>query len=123
VDASGTGAKDLLPWRAFLALSFEDYCKLETRTTCELNLDWHLGARAPRSPMQLFYAQGAVLAHYLHEVDGGARRKLLLQAVEGYYRGTALDIPARLGVSPEELGLRVNAWVRAVWSADAAGTR
>lgn len=117
------GAKDLLPWRDFLALSFEGYCKLETRPTCELDLDWHLGARAPRGPMQLFYAQGAALAHYLYEVEGGARRRLLLQAVEGYYRGTPLDVAARLGVSPEELGQRVNAWARAVWGADLARLR
>ena len=111
-------AKDLLPWRTFLALSFDDYKKLETRPTCELSLDWHLGSRAPRGPMQLFYAQGAALAHYLYEVEDGARRKLLLQAVESYYRGTHLDVAARLGVSPEELGQRVSAWVRSVWGAD-----
>jgi len=116
-------AKDLLPWRTFLALSFDEYKKLETRPTCELDLDWHLGTRAPRSPMQLFYSQGAALAHYLYEVEGGARRKLLLQAVESYYRGTPLDVAARLGVTPEELGQRVSAWARSVWGADAERLR
>ncbi len=112
------GAKDLLPWRTFLALSFEDYCKLETRPTCTLSLDWQLGMQAPRSPMQLFYAQGAALAHYLYEVEGAARRKLLLRAVEAYYRGTPLDVAAALGVTPEELGRQVNGWARSVWNRD-----
>jgi hypothetical protein len=115
--------KDLLPWRALLALSFDDYRKLETRPTCELSLDWHLGSRAPRGPMQLFYAQGAALAHFLYEADGGARRKLFLQAVESYYRGTTLDVAARLGISPEELGQRVVAWVRGLWGSDLARMR
>ena len=108
-------AKDFLPWRTFLALSFDEYKKLETRPTCELDLDWHLGTRAPRSPMQLFYSQGAALAHYLYEAEDGARRKLFLQAVESYYHGTPFDLPVRMGVTPDELGQRVNAWVRSVW--------
>jgi hypothetical protein len=116
-------ARDLLPWRTFLALSFDDYKKLETRPTCELELDWHLGTRAPRSPMQLFYAQGAALAHYLYEAEDGARRKLLLQAVEAYYRGTQLDVAVRMGVTPDELGQRVTAWVRSVWGAGAERVR
>jgi hypothetical protein len=112
---ANAGAKDLFPWRAFLALSFEDYCKHETRPTCTLNLDWQLGMQAPRSPMQLFYAQGAALAHYLYEVEGGARRKLLLRAVEAYYRGAPLDVAAELRTTPEELGRRVTEWVRTVF--------
>jgi hypothetical protein len=111
-------AADLLPWRSFLALSFDAYCKLETRTTCELVLDWRLGSRAPRSPMQLFYVQGAALAHYLYEQGGGAHRELLLRAVESYHRGEELDVAAELRVTPEELGERVGAWARAVWSSD-----
>lgn len=117
------GPKDLFPWRTFLALSFDDYCKLETRPTCTLNLDWQLGMQAPRSPMQLFYAQGAALAHYLYDSDGGKRRTLLLRAVESYYRGAPLDVAAELRVTPEELGQRVSAWARKVCRPDIAGLR
>lgn len=109
---ANAGARDLVPWTTLLAGSFDDYCKLETRTTCTLSLDWQLGAQAPRSPLQLFYAQGGALAHYLYEADGGANRALLLQAVEAYYGGTPLDVAARLGVSPEELGARACTWAR-----------
>ncbi len=109
---ANAGARDLLPWTTVLAASFDEYCKLETRTTCSLSLDWQLGAHAPRSPMQLFYAQGGALAHWLYESDDGARRALFLQAVEGYYRGTPLDLAAALGTAPEELGARVVAWAR-----------
>lgn len=106
------GAKDLLPWRVLLSASYDDYTRLETRTTCTLALDWQLGAQAPRSPMQLFYAQGGALAHFLYEADGGARRALLLRAVEAYYRGQPLDVAAELGLTPEDLGERVVAWAR-----------
>ena len=108
------GPRDLIPWRTLLACSFDDYCKLETRTTCTLGLDWQLGAHAPRSPMQLFYAQGGALAHYLYEAEGGAHRELFLRAVEGYYRGQPVDVAGALRTTPEDLGERVRVWAREV---------
>jgi hypothetical protein len=107
------GVEELLSWRELLAASFETYAKLETRTTCLLALDWQLGVRHPRSPMQLFYAQSAALAHYLYEAEGGRHRALFLEAVEGFYRGRPADVSAALGLAPEELGARVQAWARA----------
>lgn len=107
------GPVDLLAWRELLGASFETYAKLETRPTCQLALDWQLGVRHPRSPLQLFYAQGAALAHYLYAAEGGRHRALLLEAVEGYYRGAPVEVAARLGLAPEELGARVVAWARA----------
>src|SRR6185503_3514750 len=106
------GKRDLMPWRVLPACSFDDYCKLEVRTTCTLGLDWQLGAYAPRSPMQLFYAQGGALAHYLYEAEGGVHRELFLRAVEGYYRGQSVDVAAALHATPDELGERVRAWAR-----------
>jgi hypothetical protein len=103
---------DLVPWSALLAASFESFCALETRPTCLLHLDWQLGARAPRSPMQLFYAQGAALAHWLASAEGGRNRALLLRAVEAYYRGAPVDVARELGLGPDELGTRVRDWAR-----------
>jgi hypothetical protein len=110
--AVNSGARDLQPWDEFLALSFDGYCKLETHPTCTLTLDWQLGIKAPRSPLQLFYAQGATLAHWLYEAEGGRNRPLLFRAVEQYYRGEALDLPAALGTTPAALGESVLAWAR-----------
>jgi len=115
--------RDLLPWRSLLQTSFDGYCKLETRPVCELSLDWQLGMRAPRSPMQLFYAQGAALAHYLYEGEGGANRALLVRAVESYYRGQPLDLAKTLGTDPDELGERVLAWARSVHAGSDLGER
>lgn len=109
---ANAGPRDLHPWSAFLELSFDDYCRLETRPTCTLTLDWQLGVKAPRSPLQLFYAQGAALAHWLYEAEQGRHRQLLFRAVEAYYRGTPLDVPAALGTNAQELGERVVAWAR-----------
>jgi hypothetical protein len=106
-------ARELVPWRTLLAASYEDYTRLETRPTVRLVLDGHLGVEAPRSPMQLFYAQGAALAHYLYAAEDGRWRALLFRAVEAYSRGTPLDVAAELGATPDELGARVSAWARA----------
>lgn len=107
-------AGELLGWSALLSMPFEQYTRLETRATCTLSLDWQLGSQAPRGPMQLFYAQGAALAHYLYESDGGAHRALLFQAVEAFYAGKPLDVAQALGVSAEELGERVRGFARGV---------
>jgi hypothetical protein len=52
------------------ALSLEQSRTLETRATAQSTLTWQLGRFASISPMQLFYAQGGALAHYLHAADG-----------------------------------------------------
>jgi hypothetical protein len=104
------GERDLLRWHDVLVASFADFQKLETRPTCQLSLDGQLGSRAPRSPMQFFYAQGGALAHFLYEGAGPEGRALLLRAVEGYYRAAPLDVARELGVTHEELGKRVLAW-------------
>jgi hypothetical protein len=111
---ANAGPEDLLAWERLLAASFDDFCRLETRPTCLLHLDWQLGSRAPRSPMQLFYAQGAALAHWLASAEDGRNRPLLLRAVEGYYRGTPVDVAAELGLEPEPLGERVTEWSRSL---------
>jgi hypothetical protein len=42
--------------------------------------------------MQLFYAQGGALAHYLYAAAGPEGRALLLHAVEGYYKHAPVDV-------------------------------
>jgi hypothetical protein len=111
-SVAAAGARDLLDWSRLLTASFDDYCKLETRPTCTLALAWQLGSAAPRGPMQLFYAQSAALAHWLHEADRGQNRALLTRAVEGYYRGTPVDVARELGLTPAELGARVTAFAQ-----------
>jgi hypothetical protein len=105
-------ARDLLRWKDVLAAGFADFQKVETRPTCQLSLDWQLGSRAPRSPMQFFYAQGGALAHFLYEGAGPAGRALLTRIVEAYYRGAPLDVARELGLTPDELGARVLAWAQ-----------
>jgi hypothetical protein len=110
LDTVANAGAHLLPWGELLAANFEDYRRLETRPVANLALDWQLGVEAPRSPMQLFYAQAAALAHYLHEAEGGAQRALLLDAVAAFQRGAPLDLARALGTGPDELGRRVVAW-------------
>jgi len=105
--------EELLPWSTVLGASFEEYTRLETRPTARLSLDGQLGTSAPRSPLQLFYAQGGALAHFLLHAAGGRERELFLRAVEGWYRGAPLDVAAELGLTTAELGERVAAWARA----------
>jgi hypothetical protein len=62
--------------------------------------------------MQLFYAQGGALAHYLHAADGGRWRDVLREAVEAYYRGQALDVPRALHTTPEALGNAVREFAK-----------
>ncbi len=109
---AGAEESELLPWSSFLALSGDEFQRLDNRPSCSLELAWQLGARADRSPLQLAYAQGGALAHWLFRGEGGARRELLLRAVESFYRGEAADLPGILGLSPQELGARVQAFAR-----------
>ena len=105
-------ALDLLPWERVLALSFEEFARLETRPTTSVSLTWRLGVSAERSPLQLFYAQAGALAHFLHHADGGRYRPLLLDAVATFYRGEPQRWLGTLGLSPEALGERVTAFAR-----------
>jgi len=112
LDTLAAPGAPLLPWRDVLGFSQERSRTLETRPTAELPLAWRLGARTPRSPMHLFYAQSGALAHWLWEADGGSRRELLLEAVRAYQAGTPLDLVHATGLSAEELGARVLAFAR-----------
>jgi hypothetical protein len=109
---AGAAPTDLIPWPAFLALSCQDFQRLETRPTCRLELAWQLGHQAERSPMQLFYAQGGALAHWLYRAEGGRARELLLRAVESFQRGEPLDLARELGLDADELGRRVQEFAR-----------
>jgi hypothetical protein len=109
---ANTGEGALIPWTRLLALSFEQHRALETRPTTQSTFAWQLGRYATRSPMQLFYAQGGALAHYLYSAEGGRWRSVLWQAVESYYRGHALDVPRALGTTPEDLGRAVRTFAK-----------
>lgn len=103
---------ELLSWSRLLALSAADAQGLETAATSRTTLTWQLGRFAERSPLQLFYAQGAALAHYLYRVEGGRHRPLLVGAVRAHHEGRPFDLAGELGLSPTELGERVQAFAR-----------
>ena len=109
---ANTSERDLLAWPRLFALSLEQSRTLETRATAQSTLTWQLGRFASISPMQLFYAQGGALAHYLHAADGGRWRDVLRETVEAYYRGQALDVPRALHTTPEALGNAVREFAK-----------
>jgi hypothetical protein len=109
---ASTPADELLDWGRVLALGAAEAQGLETGATSRTTLTWQLGQFADRSPLQLFYAQGAALAHFLYRGEGGRHRELLIRAVEGYQEGRPVDVARALGRTPAELGERVQQFAR-----------
>lgn len=103
---------ELLSWARLLSFTAADAQGLETGATSRTTLAWQLGRFAERSPLQLFYAQGAALAHYLYRVEGGRHRALLVQAVRAHHEGRPFDLLGELGLAAPELGDRVQAFAR-----------
>jgi hypothetical protein len=98
-----------LPWERLVELSAQGLAGLSASRDRPIPLTWRLGALAPRSEIQLFYAQSGALCHYLFAAEGGRRRAALLGYLRAWYRGEEqeLDVTAAFGLDPETLGRRV----------------
>ncbi|MBN2490197.1 MAG: PQQ-binding-like beta-propeller repeat protein [Planctomycetes bacterium] len=82
---------------------------------------WRLGALHQLGWTQLFYVQAAAATQYLFHAAGGRHREQLLRCVGHYYKGHygLVDVPRAFGVSPEELGRRIESFaleVRKGWT-------
>lgn len=77
---------------------------------------WRLGALHQLSWTQLFYVQSAAATQYLMYAEKGKHRRRLLECVGHYYKGHYLlvDVKKAFGLTPEELGRRIEAFARQV---------
>jgi hypothetical protein len=100
--------------RGFRALSRKDEHAL--RVVCR----WRLGA-VQATPANLFYDQAAATVHFLYHGENGAYRERLLDYVTHWYtaKKPMLVIDAAFGMTPAELGRKVEAYAAQV----AAGWR
>ncbi len=112
----------LLPWDRFYAL---DSAKAQSLPADQPSVffvarRWHLG-RDATTPARLFYEQAASTVHFLYHGENGAFRERLIDYVTNYYTGKKekLAIEAAFGMTPAELGRKVEAYAQAV----AAGWR
>ena len=82
---------------------------------------WRLGALHQLGWTQLFYVQAAAATQYLIHAEGGKYREQLFRCVGHYYKGyyKLVDVQKAFGLSPEELGRRIESFalqVRKGWN-------
>jgi len=70
----------------------------------------------PLVEIRLFYEQSAATCHYLYWADKGKYRKQLLDYVTSFYtaRSAETGIEKAFGLTPQQLGARVEEWAREV---------
>ena len=110
LDTLVNAPKDLfLPWDQVLTMSYAQLTELSPQSTHSVPITWKLGVRAKRSPIQMFYAQAGAVCHYLYHAEGGRYRPALINYVGAWYRNdrSRLDIRRAFGMSPKNLGQRV----------------
>ena len=68
------------------------------------------------TPARLFYEQATATFHFLYHGEKGVHRQKLLDFVTSYYTGkkVKLTVDAAFGLSPKELGQKVEAFAAQV---------
>ena len=114
VDLLASGKKTI-PWGQYYALSQEEWSKLSDEPTITVIPRWALRARR-HSLKSFFYKQGAATVHYLYHSGDPELRKALLDYVVNHYTGddAGMDTRKAFGMSPAELGKRVEAFAHKV---------
>jgi len=107
----------LHPWKELYAMDYRDFAKLPRGKEYAQPLvrRWHLGPQGI-SPSGIFYDQAAATVHFLYHGEGGAYRERLLDYVTSHYTGKKeqVGIQQAFGLSPKELGRKVEAYARQV---------
>lgn len=108
-------AQRLLPWGALLDMGQDDLHRLSSEPTQHVPMRWRLGVYRQVSEVDLFYAQGAALCHYLVNVEDGKRKGILFDWVTDLHAGRTQpgDALRRTGLGADRLGANVIAWSKA----------
>ncbi len=107
---AGVAPKDRLPWPVLFSMSHAHFYQLSPAPNLEVVPLNRLGTTLLMSKMHLFYAQSAIASHYLFEAENGAYREKLMGYVAAYERGKTPTIEQAFGMTPAELGKRIDAW-------------
>ena len=114
--------RTLMSWDRVYGISMAGFHEIprSAESALEVVRHWRVGARAV-VPARIFYEQAAATVHFLYHGEGGAYRARLVDYVTNRYTGTVrkLGIKAAFGITPEELGAKVEAYAAQV----AAGWR
>jgi hypothetical protein len=109
--------EDLLPWEMVYKAGYESFMALsrDPQHARPVVRRWRLGRRDV-VPARLFYEQAAATVHFLYHGEGGAYRERLLDYVTAHYAGRreGLAIGTAFGMTPAELGRKVEAYARRV---------
>lgn len=112
-------AGKLLPWTDVYTMDHRGFNALPRKQESAFRVvcRWHLGALLV-TPASLFYDQSAATVHFLYHGEGGAYRERLLDYVTDRYTGKKerLPIETAFGMTPAELGKRVEAYAGRVAS-------
>ena len=112
-----SGEKPLVPWPKMFSFSHAAFArklspKPDPRYT--VNSRWQLGEYQTLSPLNLFYKQATAACRYLYFAEKGKYRKRLIRYVADHQTGkkSNLSIEKEFGLSAEELGRRVEAYIK-----------
>jgi len=107
-------AKMLLDWDTLLDMSLVDLYELPPEDGEQVAVRWRLGVSRIVGWVNMFYAQGGALCHYLATAEGGKHREALFDWVADLHAGRTKpgETQARFGCDATELGRRVKAWCR-----------
>lgn len=108
-------SKILIPWRLLLTGSAVEFWALPKEIGIDVRRRWSLGGERV-SVTHLWYMQSAAVCHYLYHAENGKHRKALAKYIVDHYtrqRGF-MDIKRAFGMTPEELGRRVEAYATKV---------
>ncbi len=104
--------KLLIPWEQHMSIGYDVFAKLDHEFKYSVPGGSELASGGRLSETNVFYAQSAALCHYLFEAEGGALRPKLLDFVRLRYTGRPPDVKAHFGMTPAELGAKVEAWAQ-----------
>jgi hypothetical protein len=108
-------ARKLLPWTDVYTMDMRQFNALprQPESAFPVVCRWHLGAMMVTQG-NLFYDQSAATVHFLYHGEGGAYRERLLDCVTARYTGKKIPIEAAFGMTPAELGKKVEAYAESV---------
>ncbi|MHC4954190.1 MAG: hypothetical protein ACYTGZ_09885 [Planctomycetota bacterium] len=113
--ASMTKGGKLIPWTKLYEGTSVTFWALPKKTDIKVRRRWLLGAQAV-STTQLWYEQSAATCQFLYHAENGKYKKALLDYVVNHYtrKKALMDTQKAFGLTPAELGARVEKFAKAV---------
>ncbi len=109
------GSGKLIAWEKLYGGSAVTFWALNKEPKLKIQRRWRLGAQRV-SEMNLWYVQASATCQFLYHAEKGKYRKALLDYVVNHYtrKSAKMSIAVAFGLTPAELGQRVEDFAKAV---------